>query len=252
MTATTTSLASAVSVDTQRASATGGLNVYVAVGGLIAINIVSLSLQRMDAVIVAAVVVVAALSTVGRPRLWAGAAAYLTVTAALFWAPVFAQGGLLGLFNTLGFWLFRFGVALLAAAYVIITVTPSAFVSGMYRARVPRFLSVPLAVMLRFIPQARVEFVAVIEAMTLRGIPMTTSAWFRQPLRSIEYLVVPLLVSSSRLADDLTASGLVRGLGGTERPTPMVENRFSWRDWVAVLAIAAVLTFAFWPVGGVR
>lgn len=64
------------------------------------------------------------------------------------------------------------------------------------------------------------------------------------PLRTIEYLLVPMLASCSRIADDLAASALVRGLGAATRPTPLGVVRFGWRDAIAGVALLGVVALA--------
>lgn len=228
-----------------------GLDVRTVLTGFVIVQVLSLSLADITGAFVCAVVVLAAIASLHRPGLLLGAVAVQTVSAGLFllsWLPL--NGALWGSLISIGFWVFRFAVAVFAAAYVVLTVTPGELITALYRARVPRQLAVPVTVMLRFLPQARQEVRAIIEAMSLRGIPLGAGAWLRHPLHTIEFLLVPMLVSISRLADDLTASGLVRGLGGPQRPTPLIVSRFSWRDAAALVVVCALIGLTAWLRAG--
>lgn len=232
-----------------------GLDARTALAGLVVVNVLVLSLARADIAGACGLMVLVGIAGLRRPRLFLGAAGTLAACAGLFLLSALPVHGFLwASLVTIGFWMFRFAVALLAATYVVLTVTPSELTATLHRARAPRALSVPLTVMLRFLPQARQEFRAITEAMSLRGIPMGAASWVRHPLRTIEYLLVPMLVSTSRLADDLTASGLVRGLGGPERPTPLGAGRFGRRDALAATVLLGLVAAAVWtsvtPGGG--
>lgn len=224
-----------------------GLEPRVAVFALLAINVLVLSLRDQYAVYAAAGLVLIALASTKRWRIFSTVAAVMAVCFGIFWLlPQLENVAVAVTIATAGFWFGRFAVAIGAAIYLLLTVTPSDLVSSLHRLRAPRFLVVPMTVMLRYLPQARLEFVAIREAMALRGIPVGAWAWLRHPMRTVEYLLVPLLVSSSRLADDLTASGLVRGLGGEAYPTPLLVSRFTWRDALAVVVLLGLLGYAIW------
>jgi energy-coupling factor transport system permease protein len=208
---------------------------------VLVINVCAMSTPALVLPAACAVLVFTGLATLGRPRLFWGGLAALAACLAVFAVPL---PGPLGLLSAVGFWTFRFGVAILAGAYLLLTVQPGELAATLYRARFPRWLTTPLVVMVRFFPQAGQEFRAVLEAIALRGIPVGPAAWVLHPLRTVEYLLVPMLASCSRIADDLAASALVRGLGSACRPTPLGAVRLGWRDAVAGVALAAVVVLA--------
>ncbi len=236
---------------TTELSAVGlGLDVCTALIALVIINIVALSFLSFSALLAAAILVCGALATTRRPRIFVSSVTTITVSLAVFLLlPLVATNTAAMIFITLGFWTARFAVVICAAIYVSLTVSTSDLVATLYRLKAPNFVTVPFTVMLRFIPQARLEFLAIAEAMSLRGIPVGTTAWLKHPLRTIEYLLVPMLVSASRLADDLTASGLVRGLGGKNHPTPLRVSKFTWRDLVAIVVLVALFGYGLWSQG---
>ncbi|GAA3378556.1 energy-coupling factor transporter transmembrane component T [Streptomyces sannanensis] len=132
------------------------------------------------------------------------------------------------------------------AAHLAQTVTPTRFTAALRSARVPSAFTVSGAVMLRFVPTILAEAKAVRDAMRLRGLG-GLPAMLRRPVRSIEYFIVPLMASSLRSAEDLSASALLRGLGSQPRPTSIHPPKFGLPDVVALLgamllAGATVLT----------
>ena len=63
----------------------------------------------------------------------------------------------------------------------------------------------------------------------------------RHPLVIAERFLVPLLSSIARVADDLAASSVVRGLGSTTRPTSLSALRATRWDALALACVATVL-----------
>ena len=66
-----------------------------------------------------------------------------------------------------------------------------------------------------------------------------------------ERFLVPLLSSIARVADDLAASSVVRGLGGSTRPTSLALLRASAWDALALTCVALVLVLEFFCYRGV-
>ncbi|HTY33702.1 energy-coupling factor transporter transmembrane component T [Mycobacterium sp.] len=94
------------------------------------------------------------------------------------------------------------------------TTTPTEFTAALRAARISQAIAVSGAVMPRFLPTITADARAIRDAMRLRGIGRT-SVMLRHPIRSIEYFTVPLIASSLRVAEDLSAAALLRGQGST-------------------------------------
>ncbi|GAB78969.1 putative ABC transporter permease protein [Austwickia chelonae NBRC 105200] len=217
--------------------------------GMIVCNIAALSTTDLRSAVVAGATVLIAIASLRRPRLWWGGVAVIVSGATAFLLPLHVDvPALLGLISPIGYWVACFAVSALAGIYVVLTVRPADLAALLYTVHAPRWLTVPVIVMLRFFPQARREFTAIFEAMSLRGITFGPADILRHPLRSLEYLLVPMLVSCSRIADDLTASGLVRGLGGPAVPTALRDLSLTWRDALALPVIAGVLLLGVFRV----
>ena len=106
----------------------------------------------------------------------------------------------------------------------------------------------PIAVVLRFAPVVAAEASAVVDSMRLQGLTGRRSV-LRHPVLSIERFTVPMIASTLRVGDDLTAAALLRGLGSYQRPTSRVPPWLGWPDllWGAV---AGLLAGACWMARG--
>ena len=177
---------------------------------------------------------------------------YSAITA-VFWGltqlPLWWPSGVAVFCGVVAYWLLRFAISLSLGAWFVTTTRVSTLLAALNQLRAPRFLTIPLAVLFRFVPVALDEARGVIEAMRLRG--YSGSYLWRHPLQCIEKLVVPVLAASARSADDLSAAALIRGLGGGGRPTVVDRLRFGSADAVLLALSAAMVALALLPAPGV-
>ncbi|AIR96913.1 energy-coupling factor transporter transmembrane component T [Streptomyces glaucescens] len=172
-----------------------------------------------------------------------------TAAAVAYLLPLAAPWPILGIIGVMGGFSLRLVAVAGIAAHLIETVPPTRFTAALRSMRVPHAFTVSGSVLLRFVPTIIAEARAVRDAMRLRGL----GGWLdmlRHPVRSIEYFTVPLIASSLRSAEDLSASALLRGLGSQPRPTSMHPPRFGPADVVAVIVVAALVTATLlWEAG---
>ncbi|HHY07370.1 MAG TPA: energy-coupling factor transporter transmembrane protein EcfT [Corynebacteriales bacterium] len=148
------------------------------------------------------------------------------------------------IFATFGYFLAKYSVALATGVYFVITTNAGEFVAAMKRMRMPDFLVVPIAVMFRFFPAVYEEFWAVVNAMKLRQIYSSGWGAFLHPIKTTEYIIVPLLTSVINIGEDLSASAMVRGLGAPANKTTIVPLGFNAFDAIVALATVAYAVVA--------
>ncbi|MDY5588710.1 MAG: energy-coupling factor transporter transmembrane component T [Arcanobacterium sp.] len=143
----------------------------------------------------------------------------------------------------LSYWMFKLCAVGGLAGYALKVIVAGELVAGLRSLRIPVAVTVPVVVLLRFVPMVVREYRAVREAMALRGLQLGWRALLH-PLRYLELVLVPLLASCARIADEMTAAGMVRGLGSKIRPSTLKQLRFNWLDllWLLILAGLCVLT----------
>jgi len=146
-------------------------------------------------------------------------------------------------------YLVRFVVAIGVGMHLVATTSPMRLSAGLRAWRVPRAISVTLAVMLRFFPVVASEAAAVLDAMRLRGLT-GASGFLRHPILSAERFTVPMIAASLRASEDLSASAILRGLGSRRIPTAMDPPRFGLSDLTLLLAVAVLAAAGLlspWP-----
>lgn len=104
-----------------------------------------------------------------------------------------------------------FACGLMAYATVA-TTHANEFMSALARMNVPRAVTIPLAVALRYLPAVREDWGFIRDAMRMRGVSPSPAGFVRSPLRTIDCIYTPLLMSASRAADDLSMAAVARGI----------------------------------------
>ena len=114
----------------------------------------------------------------------------------------------------------------------------------------PQAVLIPCMVVLRFFPTIRRDASHLMESLKTRRVLAGRGYALRHPALVCELLVVPLLMRSVRVSDELAASALVRGLGGETRPTMLHPLSFGVKDAVvAALTLASIGVLAWLQFG---
>lgn len=131
----------------------------------------------------------------------------------------------------------RFFAPIVMGYCVMQSTTVAEFIAAMERMHVPSAVTIPLSVMFRFFPTIAEENGAITEAMRMRQV-----AGMRPGLvKRMEYELVPVMMSTVRIADELSQAALTKGLGGNVRRTHICEVGLRIRDYILLVLLAAVL-----------
>ena len=151
----------------------------------------------------------------------------------------------IGTCAAIAFWFARFFAGFGLALYVYRTTRIGQMKAALRAVHLPCVFVDALAVAFRVIPTVGAEAVAIREAMEMRGVDLGIRGVLRHPLVIAERFLVPLLSSIARVADDLAASSVIRGLGGPTPPTSLTRLRASAWDVAALVCVAGVLAIEF-------
>lgn len=128
--------------------------------------------------------------------------------------------------------------------YVITTIKVNEFLACMSRMRISNKVTIPLIVMIRFFPTVYDESRAIGNAMRMRGIRLFSLRTLKNPVAFLEYRLVPLLVSITKIGDELSIAAVTRGLSAETKRTCVAEIGFRWADAVVwAYCIAVVVMF---------
>ena len=132
---------------------------------------------------------------------------------------------------------------LIMGAYMLSSTTVSEFIAAMHHMHVPKQITIPMSVMFRFFPTVLEEFTAINTAMKMRDIRIGG----KNAGKFIEYRLVPLMVCSVNIGNELSAAALTRGLGARVRRTNICKIGFHAQD-IAVLLLTAAI-YIVWILG---
>ena len=127
------------------------------------------------------------------------------------------------------------------AGLVISTTKVGEFLSAMARLRVPKKLTIPIAVMLRYLPTIREDWHYIKDAMRLRDVSPTLWGFLKAPAMTVNCIYVPLLTAASKAADELSIASVTRGIENPKPRTCLISIRMQWADLLALAVFAAFL-----------
>ena len=134
----------------------------------------------------------------------------------------------------------RFVVTIVMGEYLIATTSVSEFISAMERLHMPQAITIPMSVMFRLFPTIGSEWKSIRRAMAMRGIhPGGAKAG-----QVLEYQLVPMMTSTVRIGEELSASALTRGLGAPGKRTNICRIGFRVQD--ILLLAGCVFVIAVW------
>lgn len=175
-------------------------------------------------------------------------AVYAVMLALDFWLVPNADGLLLSWVSLLAVGGRMMLPCIVTGAYAFGTTSVSEFVCAMRRMHVPEALVIPCMVVIRFFPTIREDFRQIRCAMRLRGIGGGTLGLALHPMQSLEYILIPLLMNSNNVAQDLSVAALTKGISLPGEHTSLTQIHFSWYD--ALVMVLCTLPLAA-SIGGV-
>ena len=109
------------------------------------------------------------------------------------------------------------------AGLVISTTKVGEFLSAMARLRISKKLTIPIAVMLRYLPTIREDWHFIKDAMRLRDVSPTLCGFLKATVMTVNCIYVPLLTVASKAADELSIASVTRGIENPKPRTCLVE-----------------------------
>jgi energy-coupling factor transport system permease protein len=140
----------------------------------------------------------------------------------------------------------KFIPVLMLGSWIVATIKVNEFMAAMEKMRLPKNVIIPLAVLLRFLPTIKEELGYIKDTMKMRNIELSFSGILFHPIKTMEYILVPLLMRSVKVADELSAAALTRGIDGENKRTSLREVRILFSDAVSAflfIGLAAVLWY---------
>ncbi|NTW02203.1 MAG: energy-coupling factor transporter transmembrane protein EcfT, partial [Oscillochloris sp.] len=143
------------------------------------------------------------------------------------------------IFGFMLYYFMRF-IPLMMAAAALGTASPGELIAALQKMRLPKSVIIPLAVGLRYMPGIAQEYQAIQQAARLRGVSVSFFGFLRNPQLTLECALVPLLMRSLKIADELAASAVTRGIEYPSARSTLHPVQLRFADGiVAALMLAA-------------
>ena len=137
---------------------------------------------------------------------------------------------------------------IISGTYAFSTTTVGEMVCGLRKLKLPEAVIVPCVTVIRFFPTVAEDYRQIRNAMAFRGIAEGKFALLRHPAQSLEYILMPLLMNSNNVAQDLSVAAMTKGISLPGQHTSMVEIQMKLVDWCCMV-VATLPFLLFW--GGV-
>lgn len=132
-----------------------------------------------------------------------------------------------------------FILAFMAASFMLKTSDVGTIISSMDKLKFSKNISIPVAVMFRFFPSFKQERKNIKIAMKIRGIS------FKNPIKYLEYVTIPLLIISSNIADDIAMAAETKAIANPIKKMRYIPINLQKIDFIYLFSIL-VLTIGGW------
>lgn len=143
------------------------------------------------------------------------------------------------IFGFMLYYFMRFIPVMMAAA-ALGKASPGELIAALQKMRLPKTVIIPLAVSLRYMPGIAQEYQAIQEAARLRSVSMTFLGFLKNPQLTLECALVPLMMRSLKIADELAASAASRGIEHPGQRTSLRQVQFRLIDTLVLLAVLMI------------
>ncbi len=124
-----------------------------------------------------------------------------------------------------------FFLPFLSGKFLIATSDVSSMIISMEKMKIPRVIVIPIAVMFRYFPAFKDDKKNIKRAMKMRRIT------FKNPVRYFEYVSVPIIISATNIADDISKAAETKCIGDPCKKTRYFEVKFGIPDIVFLAVI---------------
>ncbi len=125
---------------------------------------------------------------------------------------------------------------LMVGCLMVKTISLRKFIVGLRKLHVPQNLIIPISVTLRYFPAIKEEAGYIRDAMRLRNV---------RGIEKLEALVVPLMISASETAEELSAAAVTRGIENPAPKTSVIRLHMGFLDWISIGLSIVFMAAAF-------
>jgi energy-coupling factor transport system permease protein len=95
--------------------------------------------------------------------------------------------------------------------------------------------------MIRYFPVVFEDWKNIKDSMRMRDVSPTFLGFLKNPSDTIECIYVPMLMSASKVSDELSAAAITRGIENPNPRTCMVKMKMKFCDYLSISLMVIVI-----------
>lgn len=123
--------------------------------------------------------------------------------------------------------------------------TTGSLMAALQAMRFPKAVGIAVAVVLRFFPTISGEYRAIRSSQRFRGIGVGVVHTLTHLPSTVEYILIPLILRTTKVAEELSASMTVRGVRFSGETISYRPIYFSWKDGALCVFMALIAGAVF-------
>lgn len=147
------------------------------------------------------------------------------------------------LLSAITYTMLKFIPMVMFSYWLFSTVKVNELITALEQMKIPKSVVLSLAVLFRFLPTVKEELGYILDTMKMRNIDLSFKRGLLHPLQTTEYIMIPLLLRSVKISDELAAAALTRGIDGENKRTSLRKVNVSFPE--IIFSIVFILGMVF-------
>ena len=150
------------------------------------------------------------------------------------------------LFGTLVYIILRMTPVMMIAYILVKDIKSNELLSAFEQIHLPKKIMLSIIVALRFFPTYKLEIRMIRESLKMRNINLKIT----EPLKFLEYWLVPVLMRMNLIAEEMTATAMTKGVESPMRRTSFYNVKMRIIDYIFLIIVFII--FVFLLIGGIK
>lgn len=150
------------------------------------------------------------------------------------------------LFGTLVYIILRMTPVMMIAYILVKDIKSNELLSAFEQINLPKKIMLSITVALRFFPTYKLEIRMIRESLKMRNINLKIT----EPLKFLEYWLVPVLMRMNLIAEEMTATAMTKGVESPMRRTSFYNVKMRIIDYIFLIIVFII--FVFLLMGGIK
>jgi energy-coupling factor transporter transmembrane protein EcfT len=149
------------------------------------------------------------------------------------------------LLSAITYTMLKFIPLVMLSYWLFSTVKVNELIVALEQIKIPKSIILSLAVLFRFLPTVTEELGYIRDTMKMRNIDLSFKRAILQPVKTTEYIMIPLLLRSVKISDELATAALTRGIDGENKRTSLRKVYISFPEIVFVVLFILFTAFLY-------